>query len=140
MKQLIGELERLIECPTHAITVTGVYEFDTENDYFQRIDEPSIENEKPYRLFRVLDSNPGPDLYNSIYNPSLNQRTQGTVRYMTPLELWNHMSSMSQRRVLEWTTDGRGICGANKLQPLYLDYGIDVDFSDYGFFLQNIFG
>ena len=134
LRELIQRLDHILECPTHAITVTGVYEFDTENDYFQRINEPSTEIEKPYRLFRVLDSNPGPNLYNSIYNPSLNLRTQGAVRYMTPLELWNHMSTMRQRRVLEWTTDGRGICGANKLQPLYFDWGMyDIDLSDYSF-------
>jgi len=129
LREVIQRLEHLIQCPTHAVTVTGVYE-SNHNEIFDRVGH--YNEEGPLRLFRVLDSNPGPNLFNSIYNRTLNLSAQGTVRYMTPLELWNHMSKMNQRRVLEWTTDGRGICGANKLQPLLFYQGMDVDFSKEG--------
>ena len=122
LKKTIKRLEEMLGCPTHAITVTGVYE--PSRDYIDH--HPG----RPFRLFRVLDSNPGPRLEDSIHNKAKNRARQGTVRYMTAIELWTHMQEMGRKRILEWTTDKRGICGANKLQPLIVLNTMDVDLSD----------
>jgi len=122
LKKTIKHLEGMLGCPTHAITVTGVYE--PSNRYIEHGPH------KPFRLFRVIDSNPGPRFEDSIRDRTKNSDSQGTVRYMTALELWTHMQKMGRKRILEWTTDKRGICGANKLQPHIVLNGLsDVDLS-----------
>jgi len=122
LKNTIKHLEGMLGCPTHAITVTGVYE--PSNRYIEHGPH------KPFRLFRVIDSNPGPRFEDSIRDRTKNSDSQGTVRYMTALELWTHMQKMGRKRILEWTTDKRGICGANKLQPHIVLNGLsDVDLS-----------
>lgn len=122
LKKMIKRLEEMLGCPTHAITVTGVYE--SRNGHIDHY------SGQPFKIFRVLDSNPGPRLEDSIRNKSKNLTRQGTVRYMTAIELWTHMQNMGRKRILEWTTDKRGICGANKLQPLIVLDKRDVDLSE----------
>lgn len=128
LKKTIKRLEEMLGCPTHAITVTGVYE--PARDYIDH------HPDQPFRLFRVLDSNPGPRLEDSVHNKQGNRTRQGTVRYMTAIELWTHMREMGRKRILEWTTDKRGICGANKLQPLIVLRDEDVDLSDGSRFVR----
>jgi hypothetical protein len=123
LEKTIKNLEEILGCPTHAITVTGVYEPPETTYHYHNTD-------RPFRLFRVLDSNPGPRLKDSIHDKTKNRTRQGTVRYMTAIEIWTHMQDMGGKRILEWTTDKRGICGANKLQPVIVLNTRDVDLSD----------
>ena len=116
---LLDDLEKfkIFHSPTHAVTISGVYESD--EDYENR----KSGGREMMRLYRVLDSNPGPNYTDRIRNPTTVSTRQGTVRYMTINELWLHIKEMGSTRILEWTTDGRGICGANKLHPFVWSYG-----------------
>jgi hypothetical protein len=121
-KHLFGLLDSLKEfkifhSPTHAVTISGVYESD---EYYEIRKSGGREE---MRLYRVLDSNPGPNYTDRIRYPTTVSTRQGTVRYMTINELWLHIKEMGSTRILEWTTDGRGICGANKLHPFVWSYG-----------------
>lgn len=116
---LLDDLEKfkIFHSPTHAVTISGVY----ESDNYYEIHKSGGHEEM--RLYRVLDSNPGPNYTDRVRNPTTGTTRQGTVRYMTINELWLHIKDMGSTRILEWTTDGRGICGANKLHPFVWSYG-----------------
>ena len=106
LREHVVRLEELLGCPTHAITITGVYENITWG-------------ESPLRLYRVLDSNPGPDFTVSATSKG-RQNQQGTTRYMTLRELWAHTHHMqSTTRFFEWSTRKNQICGANVVQPFF---------------------
>ena len=114
---MIKQLAKAFGPQRHAVTISGVYESD---EYYEIRDSRGREE---MRLYRVLDSNPGPNYTDRIRNPTTVSTRQGTVRYMTINELWIHIKDMGSTRILEWTTDGRGICGANKLHPFVWSYG-----------------
>ena len=114
---MIKKLSKTLGPQRHAVTISGVYESD---EYYEIRKSGGREE---MRLYRVLDSNPGPNYTDSIRNPTTVSTGQGTVRYMTINELWLHIKDMGSTRILEWTTDGRGICGANKLHPFVWSYG-----------------
>ena len=105
LRELVVRLEELLGCPTHAITITGVYENITWG-------------ESPLRLYRVLDSNPGPNFTVSATSKG-RQNQQGTTRYMTLRELWAHTQGMQPTRFFEWSTHKNQICGANVVQPFF---------------------
>jgi len=111
LRHLVESLEGLLGCPTHAITITGVYE---RNDREGDLNVP----ESPLRLYRVLDSNPGPNFTVSATRKGV-QNQQGTTRYMTLRELWAHTRRMQSTRLFEWSTHKNQICGANMVQPYY---------------------
>jgi hypothetical protein len=105
-----------VECPTHAVTVTGVYEH----------------NSKKYpntlRLYRILDSNPGPDYTETVnlanrYPQGKKKKRQGKVFYMTAIELWEHTMLMKQPRIIEWALSDSGPCNGNKIQPFTMENG-----------------
>jgi len=109
LRELVVRLEKLVGCPTHAITITGVYEC------VDWLDDNPVES---VRLYRVLDSNPGPNFTVSATS-KVRQNQQGTTRYMTLRELWAHTQRMQSKRLFEWSTHKNQICGANVVQPYF---------------------